>query len=158
MKVFVPVRLESASNARDGHWAQRLRRTSPQRSAATLVTKGYLRDPGEPIAQLVVTLTRVAPRALDDDNLRGALKAIRDGVAAGLRVDDASPLVRWQYEQRHGEPKQYGVEIEINSALPTGGGDVGRHLRRPKPPDVRGSGIIGPDTAGVVSLDWLPNE
>jgi hypothetical protein len=63
---------------------------------------------------LVVKLTRVAPRALDDDNLRGALKSVRDGLASWLKVDDATPLVRWEYGQEKGEPE---VRVEVSSVL-----------------------------------------
>lgn len=157
MKLSLPLKLESAANARDGHWAQRLRRTSPQRSAAALAVKAAIA--GARLAQLEVTLTRISPGTLDDDNLRGALKAVRDGVASALRIDDASPLVRWLYEQRHGDAKQYGVEIEINSALPTGSGaavrvPIGTHM---KLPDASGSviSVLCADAAGAV---LVPNE
>lgn len=61
-----------------------------------------------------VTLTRLAPSSgLDDDNLRGALKAVRDGVADALRIDDRDPRVTWEYEQRRSQPRQWAVEIRI---------------------------------------------
>jgi hypothetical protein len=67
----------------------------------------------EPVAMVRVELTRIAPRALDDDNLRGALKAVRDGVADVLGIDDRDPRVVWDYEQAHGAPREYGVKIVI---------------------------------------------
>ncbi|HXB28079.1 MAG TPA: hypothetical protein VNV25_25340 [Gemmatimonadaceae bacterium] len=60
-----------------------------------------------------VTLTRVAPRQLDDDNNQGACKNVRDGIADALGVDDRTPLVIWVYEQRRGKPREYGVEIVV---------------------------------------------
>lgn len=64
-----------------------------------------------PALPCVVTLTRVAPRRMDGDNLQGACKAVRDAVADWLRVDDGSPLITWRYAQRQGRPKEYAVEI-----------------------------------------------
>lgn len=95
------------------HWAARARQTKPQRTAAALLVKSKLHELGG--TRLVVLLTRIAPRELDDDNLRGALKGYRDGVASALRVDDASPLVRWDYAQRKGEPS---VEVQISWEVP----------------------------------------
>lgn len=60
-----------------------------------------------------VTLTRIAPRDLDGDNLQSSLKAIRDGVADFLKVDDRDSRVTWAYAQERGAPKFYGVRVEI---------------------------------------------
>jgi hypothetical protein len=60
-----------------------------------------------------VVLTRVAPRRLDGDNLQSGFKAVRDGVADWLGVDDGNGLVDWQYVQRSGKPGEYAVEIEV---------------------------------------------
>lgn len=48
----------------------------------------------------VVTMTRLGGKRLDDDNLRRALKAVRDVVAEWLGVDDADPKVCWRCRQR----------------------------------------------------------
>lgn len=66
-----------------------------------------------PSLPLVVTLVRIAPRELDDDNLRGAFKAMRDAVAEWLGVDDADPRVEWAYGQKRAGPREYRVGIEI---------------------------------------------
>ena len=61
----------------------------------------------------VITLTRISPRKLDSgDNLNGALKSIRDGIAQALRVDDATPLIEWRYKQDFAS-KKYAVLVEI---------------------------------------------
>lgn len=58
------------------------------------------------------TLVRIAPRMLDDDNLAGAFKSIRDEVASFFNVDDGPKgPIAWRYEQQRGEPKQYAVHI-----------------------------------------------
>lgn len=59
----------------------------------------------------VVTMTRVAPRELDDDNNVSAFKAIRDQIAAELGQSDRSPLIAWRYAQRKGAES---VVIEIS--------------------------------------------
>jgi hypothetical protein len=98
IEVIIPGEAPSTPNLREHHMA-RARRVKNQRAKvmAKVPTWG-----GGPL--LFVRLTRVAPRRLDDDNLAGALKGHRDAVAARLRVDDASPLVGWEYQQATGEP------------------------------------------------------
>ncbi len=111
----IPVRTVSESNAHE-HWRARARRSKHARGIVAMalglhVSSSPLRLP-DPLP-LVVTLTRVAPRSLDDDNLRGALKATRDGVADWLGVDDRDPRVRWEYAQRRGAPRTYAVRVEV---------------------------------------------
>lgn len=67
-------------------------------------------------APITITLTRVASRKLDDDNLAHAFKAVRDGVADWLTIDDGDPILQWRYAQRRGLPKQEAVEIAIEDA------------------------------------------
>lgn len=61
----------------------------------------------------IVTLTRIAPRALDDDGWQSAAKPIRDGVADWLGVKDNDPRFTWNYAQRKGRVREYCVLIEI---------------------------------------------
>ena len=63
---------------------------------------------------VAITLTRIAPRVLDYDNLASGLKAVRDGVADALRVDDGSTRIRWRYTQERGKPREYAVRVEIH--------------------------------------------
>jgi hypothetical protein len=113
----VPVRVKGP-NARE-HWKARARRVKSERSAvwgSCLVEVGALGVSGlRAIPRpLVVTLTRVGARMMDDDNVQGSLKAVRDEVANLLGEDDgpAAP-VRWRYGQELGE---YGVRVEVCSA------------------------------------------
>lgn len=110
--VTVPIRTVSESNVR-GHWAKKAGRVSGHREAAGLAVRAALHKlVPVPIPALVV-LTRVAPRVLDDDNLRAALKACRDGVADAFGVDDRDPRVTYAYDQRRGAAGVYAVEIAI---------------------------------------------
>ena len=109
----MPLHTCSEKNVRE-HWSTRARRVKAQRVA----TGVYFRM--QPYAMrtrvvmpLVVTLTRLAPRALDDDNLARGLSAVRDEIAAQLGVDDRTPEISWVYMQWRGDPRQYGVKIEI---------------------------------------------
>ncbi|MBE0568400.1 MAG: hypothetical protein IH577_01830 [Deltaproteobacteria bacterium] len=73
------------------------------------------------VRSAAVTLTRIAPRALDTDNLASGLKAIRDGVADALEIDDGSSLIEWRYAQEKGKPGEYAVRVEIQETAPVGG-------------------------------------
>jgi len=90
----LPLTVVSEANRRD-HWATKSRRVRLHRNTAWALC---------PVFPLpcIVTLTRVAPRMLDDDNNVSAMKAIRDGIAKRLGVDDRSPLVVWRYGQKKG--------------------------------------------------------
>lgn len=113
--IELPLRIESVANLRE-HWSVRARRTKAHRLAALAV-------PAHPLP-CVVTLIRVAPRSLDGDNLQSGFKALRDGVAARLGVDDADPRVEWRYEQVRGKAKEYAARVRIQ---PTEGGNSDGH-------------------------------
>lgn len=111
------VRLVSEANSRE-HWATKARRVKAHRDGAYFVLAAtkvngavWLRKAGA----LMVTLTRIAPRRLDDDNLTSACKATRDGVADWLQTDDRDEHVTWRYGQRSAGAKVYAVEIRIES-------------------------------------------
>ena len=107
-EIYLPIATVSLANMRE-HWAVRARRAKQHRQQAYLLTAALksLRLPA------TVILTRVAPRLLDDDNLRGALKSVRDGIADRLCIDDRDPRVTWRYGQEKGRPKQRGVLVRI---------------------------------------------
>jgi len=110
MKFLLPIRTVSEANARE-NWRTRHSRRKRQRIDVELLLRGKL---GAVKLPCVVTLTRVAPRALDKgDNCPGSLKAVRDEVAVILGVDDRDPRVEWRYSQRRGKPREYAVEVEI---------------------------------------------
>jgi hypothetical protein len=109
--ITIPLKVVSVANLREC-WRKRASRAKAHR----FQTWAELRriDPGRKLfAGVTVTLTRVAPRPLDDDNLRSALKSARDGIADWFGVPDNHPAISWQYAQTKGKPKQYGLQIEI---------------------------------------------
>jgi hypothetical protein len=74
----------------------------------------YERKHGKPRTPCTVVLKRCAPsRGLDDDNLTGSLKAVRDAVAEWLGVDDRDrATVRYQYEDQR--TKGWAVVISFH--------------------------------------------
>ncbi len=118
MNVLLPLRTVSEANAHQ-HWRARARRVKAQRAAARILIWAARRGAdsfSERLAQAghaEIRLVRVAPRKLDSDNLAGAFKAIRDGVADALGVNDGDPRITWLYDQRRGRPREYTVEVEI---------------------------------------------
>ena len=118
IEVLLPVRTWSELNLRT-HWRQRARRVAGQREAALLLVRAGLRGSSLRAGvrsrdqALRIRLTRIAPRGLDSDNLAGALKAVRDGVADALGMDDGDARLTWLYAQRRGRPGEYAVLVEI---------------------------------------------
>lgn len=122
-----PMKLPSASNLRE-HWAAKAKRVKAQRKATALMLSanrvaehvmmlemaGGLASP----KRIAVRLTRVSPRPLDDDNLRGAFKAVRDQVAAYFEVDDRDPRIRWGYAQAKG-PATVRIDFAVESDAQT---------------------------------------
>lgn len=107
--VVLTIRTVSESNARD-HWSVKAKRVASQRTAATLTLRPLVRLKMR--LPVVVTMTRISPGMLDDDNLRGALKAVRDGIADVFEVNDRDPRISWEYRQARGRGAQ-SVRIQI---------------------------------------------
>lgn len=91
------------------HWRVRAKRVKAEKAAAAWELARWAEKPPLPC---VCVLTRFAPsNGLDDDNLAGSLKNVRDAVAAWLGVDDRDrQRVRYLYEQQRG---LWGVGIQF---------------------------------------------
>ena len=107
--VDIPLRTGSGLNGRE-HYMARARRVKAERQAAAWALHGR----PAPDLPCTVLLTRIAPSVgLDDDNLVGALKGVRDAVAEWLGVDDrCRDIVRYRYEQASGP---WGVQVGFES-------------------------------------------
>ena len=106
IRVELRIPAPSTTNLRE-HWAKRAKRAKGQRGAARLALLPYARELRALAALggvIRAELVRVSPRTLDSDNLQGALKAVRDGVADALGLDDGSARYRWEYSQSKGQP------------------------------------------------------
>lgn len=103
----VPMRTVPGMNVRE-HPMARAKRVKAEKS----VIAWELVKIAKPPIPCTCLLTRVAPsNGLDDDNLAGALKSVRDAVADWLGVDDAKrETVRYRYSQSRGP---WGVRIQF---------------------------------------------
>ena len=110
----VRIRTVSEQNGSHGHWRTQHDRVKAQKRAMELSLNANMPPRKYVTLPCVVRLTRISAGTLDDDNLRSALKACRDGVAAWLGVDDGKvELVRYQYEQETCKRKEYGVRVTV---------------------------------------------
>lgn len=109
----VPVKLESEANRRGAWYVHESRRKAQRRAVATVALMVHPTLAPPPHRAYVVTITRIAPRALDTDNLASSAKAVRDEIARWLGVSDGPRgPVEWRYAQRS-EGKASGVELEV---------------------------------------------
>lgn len=122
LEALLPLHIHSEGNSTD-HWRLKHARHKKQRQWVHHALRGHgLALPAS------VTMTRLAPRTLDSDNLIFGLKWLRDAVAAELCYDyrpglaDSSPLIAWNYAQA--KSPRYGVLLIISSlsALKSEGG------------------------------------
>lgn len=113
--IRIPIRTQSEANMRE-HWAPKANRAKVQRQTVEWHVRAKAPPPDGP---LDIYLTRIAPRALDGDNLQTSFKAIRDGIAKalGLRDDREGKHVDWFYSQERGQPKEYAVLVRIVSRV-----------------------------------------
>lgn len=107
--INVPIRTVSEINEHC-HWRIRHNRVKSQRQATAYCLHGK----EMPTLPCLVKLTRVGGNHLDDDNLRSALKAVRDEVAKWLNINDGGTLVKWEYAEKPGRVQQ-SVLIEWES-------------------------------------------
>ena len=109
--IHLPIRTVSEANIRE-HWRVKCKRSKLQRETARLAMYPYKRSM-HLLPKIRVTLTRIGMRKLDDDNLARSMKAIRDGIADAIGIDDGSAKYVWQYAQERGEPGEYAVRVTI---------------------------------------------
>jgi len=115
----IPVKTISEANVRE-HWAPKAKRAKAQRTAAWAATSNKLENcPPDDDSTLEITLTRLGPRRMDSDNLARSMKAVRDGIADALGIDDGSDRLQWHYKQA--SSKKRGLYSVIVSILKRGG-------------------------------------
>ena len=111
---LAPLKTESEMNAR-GHWRVRDKRRKEQHHLVSLLMSTHV--PASIRFPVRVRFTRLSAGTLDDDNLRSALKFVRDAVAKHLRVDDGDiERIVWEYAQAKAKRGEPGVYVEIESA------------------------------------------
>ncbi len=121
IKYTIHVRTISEANIRS-HWAKNYRLHQSQGLLASIETKRALDLEDAflwPDSQITITMTRVGGNKMDGDNLQGALKYIRDGIAGalapGLPPGRADGLDRftWKYSQRKGKRSEPKIEVTL---------------------------------------------
>lgn len=114
LRLDIPgLRIVSEANER-GRWFAGAKRAADQRALV-----GALLSRHRPLpVPAIVRMVRVAPGALDRDNLGRAFKAVQDELAAWLGVDDGDPAVEWHVGQQKGAPKEYGVRLHVRAVSP----------------------------------------
>lgn len=105
----VPIHTVNPLNGSHRHWSVKAARNK----AHKVETWAAVRECAHVPLPIVVTMTRHSAGKLDDDNLRGALKAVRDGVALAYRVDDADRRIEWRYDQAKCARGEHFVTITI---------------------------------------------
>lgn len=110
------LKIVSAGNSSQSHW-QRGARNKVQKQN---VKAYFLKERPQIELPCIIRLTRIAPRKLDEhDNLPYSMKWIVDSLADCIfpgqragRADD-SKEIKWVYSQEKGNPKEYGLKVEI---------------------------------------------
>ena len=122
----IPIRTISEANCSQ-HWTKKSKRHKQQQLFVRLAYAKYVNGL---ILPCIVTMTRLAPRILDDDNLCSAFKWIRDELSESMLPDksatyvarngklkklkgraDSDERITWKYSQE--KNTTYGVRIVI---------------------------------------------
>jgi hypothetical protein len=124
IKLNLPIRTKNPLNGAQGMTPafamKRARERKEQREITYYVWLEKVRR--RPELPVVVTLTRIAPRKLDNhDGLAPSMKGIVDQLAVQLGLPtnkkgharDDDPRVTWKYDQRKGGVREYAVEVHI---------------------------------------------
>lgn len=110
-QVLVAIKTVSEGNWREHRMAKAARVKHQREETLEALNNRSTRCPHQ--LPVTITLTRISPGELDDDNLRMALKAVRDACAQWIGVDDRKrELVAYEYLQQKG--KGYGVRIRVD--------------------------------------------
>jgi hypothetical protein len=112
MSIVVPLKTKRGLNDRE-HPMVRHRRVKHEKELVGWSLKGKMK----PALPCVCLIVRIAPGGggLDDDNLSGALKSVRDAIAEWLGVDDKDTgTVFYGYGQQRGP---WGVRVSFAPML-----------------------------------------
>jgi len=113
LTIELPLKLGAGLNNR-GHWRVAAQRAKQERSLALRVMGSELRTSGYTLTgPITITLTRISAGTLDDDNLQGACKHVRDGIADAFGVPDNDRRITWRYAQEKCKRGAFGVRVEV---------------------------------------------
>jgi hypothetical protein len=110
------MKIVSLANQRE-HWRVAGKRKQEQKRVTTMMVAPYLASEMKSAPAWRVTFTRIGRGVLDDDNLAGSFKNVRDSVASCLGVNDGNrSRIRFRYRQRRGSPPSAEIFIEPQAA------------------------------------------
>ena len=101
VEVIVNARLQSINKLSNEGWQGRKWRRTKEREATRVALERALAHGAVFPAWPIVTITRVAARRLDGDNLQGSAKIVRDSIASFMGVSDGGAAIEWRYDQEH---------------------------------------------------------
>lgn len=111
-----PLNGRGLATSRGARMASNARRNKERAAGRTLAMRlegGY-----GGVDSFAVLLTRISPKAFDDDNTTAALKSIRDGMAERWGIDDADERITWVTDWRKGPQHQVEAKLWV---MPEGG-------------------------------------
>ncbi len=120
IKWLLPIKIISEPNT-NHHWSVKYKRFKEQKKQIWLA---FYNDQPKIKLPCEVTLTRIGPRKLDDDNLIASFKAVRDEIADHLIPGkkpgqaDSDFRIIWNYKQESPEKTnkdKYQIKVEILS-------------------------------------------
>lgn len=115
ISIKAPIRIISEANNTD-HWTKKRKRNKRNQALLGYMLNSVQKPPYFPVK---VTLTRIAPRNLDNDNLAYSFKNLRDFISDWLLPGrapgraDSDARLSFCYDQQKGEPKEYAVLITL---------------------------------------------
>lgn len=112
----------SPNQKRKLHWRSYRRQTKDYRALAHMLTREAMgRRLFGPVKAVTVTFAPPDARGRDDDNMVGAFKAARDGIAQALKQDDKTwrGKVRYEFAEPHRPDGRIIVKMEFDE--PGGG-------------------------------------
>ena len=117
LTVELPMRLPVIANSRM-HPIAKWRLGKRQANAVERELRIQLGRQSLPPLPATVTLTKLGPRAVDDDNLVSCWKPIRDRIAKMYGIDDGDARWTWAYRQERARAGSVRVEIVTTEVRP----------------------------------------
>lgn len=115
ISITIPIKTVSEANSSE-HWTKKSKRHNQQKFIIKIMFRKCVRYIDLPCT---IKLTRIAPRALDYDNLccsmKWCLDAICDCLVPGLKPGraDGDERISVEYYQEKGMPKEYALKIDV---------------------------------------------
>lgn len=102
------LRLDATLNAR-AHWSQTARKRAKERAVIDAALAHVNRTEGP----WRITISRIGPRRMDDDNVTASAKGVRDAVARWLGIDDGDERATWI--TRAEVARGYAVRVQVDT-------------------------------------------